>query len=83
MQTLHLPKLCNINPQSVYNKREEFVTFVAETETDIVFISESHERPGLILDQIMLQLEDHVVISNVHQRMGKEISCSKFDPECD
>ena len=71
LQTLHLPKLCNINPQSVYNKREEFVTFVAETETDIVFISESHERPGLMLDQIMLQLEDHVVISNVHQRQGK------------
>ena len=54
LQILQLPKLCNINPQSVYNKREEFVTFVAETETDIVFISESHERPELTLDQIML-----------------------------
>ena len=50
LQTLHLPKLCNINPQSVYNKREEFVTFVEEMETDVIFISESHERPELTLD---------------------------------
>ena len=26
--TLYLPRLCNINPQSVYNKQDEFVTFV-------------------------------------------------------
>ena len=55
----------------MYNKREEFVTFVEEMETDVIFISESHERPELTLDQIMTQLECHVVISNVHQRQGK------------
>ena len=71
LQALHLPKLCNINPQSVYNKREEFITFVKEMESDIIFISESHERPELTLDQIMLDLEDHLVVSNVHQRQGK------------
>ena len=27
-QTLHLPKICNINPQSVYNKQDEFISFV-------------------------------------------------------
>ena len=39
-------------------------------ESDIIFMSESHERPALELDQIMLDLENHVVISNVHQRQG-------------
>ena len=71
MQSLYLPSLCNINPQSVYNKRTEFITFVKERECDVIFISESHERADLTLDQIMLDLEDHVVISNVHQRRGK------------
>ena len=40
-------------------------------ESDIIFISESHERPELTLDQIMLDLDDHLVVSNVHQRRGK------------
>ena len=84
LQTLHFPNLCNINPQSVYNKKEEFVTFVKQMESDIIFISESHERPELTLDQIMTTLESHVVISNVHQRQGKGgrpalvINCRKY-----
>ena len=68
-QALSLPVLCNMNPRSVYNKQEEFHTFVKEEEVDVVFLSESWERDYLPLDKI-IKLEDHVVISNVHQRVG-------------
>ena len=44
LQTLHLPKVANLNPRSTYNKVDEFCTFVDEEEIDIVFMSESHER---------------------------------------
>ena len=67
----HLPKLCNINPQSVYNKREEFVTFVENMESDVIFMSESWERSNFTLEEVMRPLVDHTVISNVHQREGR------------
>ena len=44
VQALALPKIVNLNPQSIYNKVDEFCTFVEEEGIDIVFISESHER---------------------------------------
>ena len=69
-QALSLPTLCNMNPRSVYNKIDEFHTFVKEEEVDLLFMSESWERDYLTLDQI-IKLEDHVVISNVSQRSGK------------
>ena len=69
MQALILPTLCNINPRSVYNKTDEFQTFVKEEDIDVVFISESWEREYLPLQQI-IKLEDHIVISNVSQRHG-------------
>ena len=59
-----------MNPRSVYNKINEFHTFVKEEEIDLLFMSESWERDYLTLDQI-IKLEDHVVISNVSQRKGK------------
>ena len=59
-----------MNPRSVYNKIEEFHTFVEEEEVDLVLMSESWEREELTLQEI-INLEDHVVISNVHQRTGK------------
>ena len=40
-QALDLPVLCNINPRSVYNKCDEFSTFVKEEQCDVIFISES------------------------------------------
>ena len=69
-QALNLPILANINPRSVYNKVDEFHTFVEEEEVDLVFMSESWEREELTLDEI-INLEDHTIISNVHQRRGK------------
>jgi hypothetical protein len=68
-QALSLPSLCNLNPRSVYNKRDEFHALVKEEQLDVIFLSESWERDYLPLDKI-IDLEDHTVISNVHQRTG-------------
>ena len=70
-EALTLPKICNINPQSVYNKRDEFITFVQQMEADVIFMSESWERPGQTLDVVLEPLQDHTVVSNVHQRQGR------------
>ena len=70
LQALHLPVIANINPRSVYNKVDEFHTFVKEEEVDLLFMSESWEREHLQLDQI-IHLENHTVIKNVYQRTGK------------
>ena len=66
-QALDLPTICNLNPRSVYNKVEEFHTFVEQESVDLLFMSESWERDYLTLDQI-IKLEDHSIISNVSQR---------------
>ena len=42
-----------------------------QMESDIIFISESWERSELTLEEIMKPLNDHTVISNVHQRGGR------------
>ena len=70
IQALELPVIANMNPRSVYNKVEEFHTFVEEQEVDILFMSESWERENLNLKEI-IHLENHIVISNVFQRIGK------------
>ena len=59
-----------MNPRSVYNKINEFHTFVQEEQVDLLFMSESWEREDLTLSEI-ITLEDHIIISNVHQRKGK------------
>ena len=39
LQALDLPTIINLNPRSVYNKINEFHTFVEEEEADITFMS--------------------------------------------
>ena len=68
-QALSLPTFININPRSIYNKVNEFHTFVNEESVDLIFMSESFEREELTLKDI-IKLEDHQVISNVFQRKG-------------
>ena len=67
----------NLNPRSIYNKLDEFVTFVEEEDIDLVFMSESHERAyptkmgeSQTLKEI-INIEDFVVINNPSQRDGK------------
>ena len=67
VQALNLPTIVNINPRSIYNKSDEFSTFVKEEDADVIFISESFERENLPLQQV-INLEDYTVISNVSQR---------------
>ena len=35
IQALNLPNICNLNPRSVYNKTNEFHTFVEQEEFDL------------------------------------------------
>ena len=77
VQALQLPKVINLNPRSIYNKVNEFCVYVEEEEVDIIFMSESHERwyctnrgEDQTLENI-INLEDHIVISNPSQRKGK------------
>ena len=69
VEALSLPTICNLNPRSVYNKVAEFHEFVKNEDIDIVFMSESWERENKNLSEI-INLEEHEVISNVHQRRG-------------
>ena len=66
-EALMLPVCMNLNPRSIYNKVQEFVTFVKEKQVHVVFLSESWERPEFNLSQL-LQIEDFTVISNPSQR---------------
>ena len=69
VQALNLPVICNLNPRSIYNKVDEFSTFVEQESVDLLFMSESWERDNLTLDKI-IKLENHTIISNVSQRSG-------------
>ena len=54
----------------MYNKVQEFHTFVEQEDIDIVFMSESWEREEKTLHEIK-NLENHEVVSNVYQRKGR------------
>ena len=60
VQALELPVIANMNPRSVYNKVEEFHTFIKEEQVDVLFMSESWERENLKLEEI-IHLENHKV----------------------
>ena len=70
VQALQLPKVLNLNPRSIYNKKKEFVTFVKEEEVDLICLSESWEKEHLTLDKV-IKMDDYEIISNVFQRKGK------------
>ena len=52
-QAMSLPKVLNLNPRSIYNKADEFMTFVKEESVDLICMSESWEREELPLDQVI------------------------------
>ena len=76
VQALNLPSVANINPRSLYNKVEEFVTFVTETSEgglELVFVSETFERPEFNLQELLEpfeQMQNYEIISNPNQRTG-------------
>ena len=69
-QALSLPTVLNLNPRSIYNKDDEFTTFVKEEQVDLTCISESWEREELTLEKV-IKIDGYEVISNVYQRTGK------------
>ena len=69
-QALKLPKVLNVNPRSLYNKKNEFCTFIEEESIDLACISESFERKNFTLEKL-LELENFKILSNVYQREGK------------
>ena len=64
-EALALPTCMNINPRSIYNKIQEFITLVQEENIQCVFLSESFERPEFDLSRL-IRMEDYTVISNPH-----------------
>ena len=85
IQALNLPVIANVNPRSVYNKINEFHTFVEQEEVDVIFMShESWEREHKTLQEL-IKLDDHSILSNVYQRKGKGgrpaliVNTRKFD----
>ena len=60
-QAMNLPKVLNLNPRSIYNKSDEFVTFVKEEEVDLICLSESWEREELPLDEL-INIDDYNMI---------------------
>ena len=56
-----------MNPRSIYNKITQLQTFISEKEIDIVFISESWERPEEPLANV-IDVDGYKVISNPYQR---------------
>ena len=69
-QALKLPKELNVNPRSLYNKKNAFVTFIEEENKDLPCISESFEHENLPLEKL-IEIENYKTISNVYQRKGK------------
>ena len=69
-QALNLPKVLNLNPRSIYNKKEEFMTFVKEHDVSLICMSESWERESLGLDKL-ITLDNYEIISSVSQRKEK------------
>ena len=70
VEALALPKVLNLNPRSIYNKRNEFETFVKEEAIQLICMSESWEREEESLENV-IEIEGYKVLSNVHQRKGK------------
>ena len=73
IEAINLPKVLNCNPQSLYNKKEEFIALMEQKEIDIAFISESWERNNWPLFELLEDLSNsgYSVISNVHQRNNR------------
>ena len=67
LQSMELPVVMNINPRSIYNKKDEFLELLDQYSAQVITISESWERENLSLQEL-LQLENYKIITNVKQR---------------
>ena len=67
LNSIHLPSVMNINPRSVYNKVDEFLTLVDQYESDLIFMSETWDRVHQPLENL-IQLENYRVMTAVNPR---------------
>ena len=70
MNAVHLPSVMNINPRSIYNKVNEFLTLVEQYESDLICMSETWDRVTLPLENL-IQLDGYKVITAVNPRNFK------------
>lgn len=66
-EAFDLPKVLVLNPRSIYNKIDQFKTFIIEKDVDLVFMSESWERHDEPLTSL-INVDNYKVISNPFQR---------------
>ena len=65
-----LPVVVNLNPRSIYNKRNEFRTMMEQLDADCCTISESWDKDDDSLEQI-IQMDGYQIVKNVLQRKQK------------
>ena len=70
LAAVQLPVVVNLNPRSIYNKREEFKTMMNQLDCSLCFMSESWDRDNLGLEEI-ISMDSFRVIKNVLQRKRK------------
>ena len=67
LNAIHLPSVMHINPLSVYNKVNEFLTLVEQYLSDLICMSETWERVNLPLESL-IKLDGYNVITAVNPR---------------
>ena len=65
-----LPVIVNLNPRSVYNKRQEFKDMMKQLDVDICCMSESWDRKNKGLEKV-INMDGYHIVKNVVQRTGK------------
>ena len=65
-----LPVIVNLNPRSIYKKRNEFKIMMEQLDVDCCAISESWDKGDNSLEK-MIKMDGYQVIKNVVQRSGK------------
>ena len=66
---MQIPVILNVNPRSLFNKQENFKTYVKEKQVEIVCVSESWETEEHRIEKIFN--DDYAVISNPFVRRGR------------
>ena len=67
LHALHLPSVMNINPRSIYNKADEFLTLVEQYESQVIFMSETWDRINQPIENL-IKLENYKIITAPNPR---------------
>ena len=67
---MQLPVILNVNPRSLFNKQQQFKTYLKEKKVQLVCVSESWETDSRRIEDI-LDSDEFEVISNPYVRRGR------------